>query len=230
MPHAVPAPRKRNSYGKFKSFHKLLRKVHSNDLCSSFIAMNSIQDPSKKTSINSLLNPEASSAAYTSSIAASLNQAPHGQQLDVYETSFVNGSSFHLRAADWTMADDASKRKGEAGSTRLYQHMTPQEAYAGSSSVHAPRMGRTRVDGGAHYTLEGGQPAWHPQQNPANMPYGAPVVAPLYSDERTGESGPINCHQPLIFCIAISGDYQSHSQFIFIPPAPPFYAIDIHAR
>ncbi|KAF9464272.1 hypothetical protein BDZ94DRAFT_1297282 [Collybia nuda] len=160
--------------------------------------MNSIQDPSKKTSITSLLNPEASSGAYTSSLAASLNQTPHGQQLDVYGTSFVNGSSFNLRAADWNMADDVSKRKGETGA-RLYQHMSAQEPYVGSSSAHTPRMGRGRMDEAPHYAIEGGQAAWHPAppQNPANMPYGAPVVPPLYSDERT----------------AISGDYQSHNNY-----------------
>lgn len=174
--------------------------------CSSFVAMNSMQDPSKKTSITSLLNPEASSGAFTSSLAASLNQAPHGQQLDVYGTSFVNGSSFNLRAADWNMADDISKRKGETGA-RIYQHMTAQEPYVGSSSAHTPRIGRARVEEGPHYAMEGGQAAWHPPQlqNPANMPYGAPVVAPLYSDERTGESGAITCHQLLIFCSHIRG-------------------------
>jgi hypothetical protein len=154
----------------------------------SIVAMNSVQDPSKKTSITSLLNPEASSVAFTSSIPASLNPnqvSPHVPQIDVYGTSFANGSSFNLRAADWNMADDASKHSAENGA-RLYQHIR-HDAYIESSSTHPPRMAaRSRVDEPSHYTMAGSQAIWHPPQDPASMPYGAPVVAPLYSDERTG--------------------------------------------
>lgn len=169
-------------------------------LSSSSVAMNSVQDPSKKTSITSLLNPEASSVAYTSSISASLNPnqvPPHGPQIDVYGTSFANGSSFNLRAADWNMQEEASKRRVE-NSARLYQHMG-HDGYVGSSSAHSPRMSRPRVDEPSQYNMGGSQPVWHPPQDPASMPYGAPVVPPLYSDERTGESDAIKYHHRLIF-------------------------------
>jgi lysine-specific demethylase 3 len=145
--------------------------------------MNSIQDPSKKTSINSLLNPEASSAAFNqiSNLSPSLvpNQAPpHGPQMDNFNGSFTNGSSFHLRAADWS-----DKRKVENGATGAQRHY--QQSAIDTPEVYAeglpPRIVRPPTDesNGAYSSM--GDEVWQPP-----MPYGAPVIAPLYSDERTG--------------------------------------------
>jgi len=143
--------------------------------------MNSIQDPSKKTSINSLLNPEASSAVAFSNQIPNLppllgpNRVP--PQIDSYPGSFANGAApFHLRAADWS-----DKRKHEGGTTGTQRHYqqptidTPEVYVEGQS----PRIVRPPVDeGGTTYPPMAGE-VW--------PTYGAPVIAPLYSDERTGE-------------------------------------------
>lgn len=144
--------------------------------------MNSIQDPSKKTSINSLLNPEASSTAFSNQIpnlAASNQLQPHGQHLDVYNAPFVTGSSFNLRAADWSVSDDAGKRKSENSMRHYHHNIGSSDAY----SEHAtPRMARAR-DHSNGYGVDGH--VWQQQQD---VPYGAAGVAPMYSDERTGLS------------------------------------------
>lgn len=153
--------------------------------------MNSIQDPSKKTSINSLLNPEASSAAalnnQISNLAPSLAPA-HGPQMDPYPGSFVNGASFHLRAADWS--DKRKVENGTAATQRHYQQhaMDTPEVYA---EGQPPRMNRPPDEVNNTFSSIG-DGVWQPP-----MPYGAPVIAPLYSDERT----------------AISGDYQTHGNY-----------------
>ena len=146
--------------------------------------MNSLQDPSKKTSINSLLNPEASSAAafnQFSNLSPGLvpNQASaHGPQMETFNGTLQNGSSFHLRAADWS-----DKRKVENGATGVQRHyqqpvMDSQEVY---TEAQPSRMVRPPTDdpNGTYPSM--GDEVW---QSP--MPYGAPVIAPLYSDERTG--------------------------------------------
>jgi lysine-specific demethylase 3 len=148
--------------------------------------MNSIHDPSKKTSINSLLNPEASSAAafsnHISNLAPALspNHVPqHAPQMDPYTGSFVNGASFHLRAADWS-----DKRKVENGATSAQRHY--QQPPIDSSEVYAeaqhPRMARQPVDEPGNTYTSMADEVWQPP-----MHYGAPVIAPLYSDERTGQ-------------------------------------------
>jgi [histone H3]-dimethyl-L-lysine9 demethylase len=146
--------------------------------------MNSIQDPSKKASINSLLNPEASSAAAFHQISnltpLTQNQAPaHGSQMDPYAGSFVNGSSFHLRAADW--GDKRKVENGTTGAQRHYQHpaIDSPEVYA---EGQPPRLGRPPPDEGHSAYSSMGDEVW-----PPSMPYGAPVIPPLYSDERTGQ-------------------------------------------
>jgi hypothetical protein len=45
---------------------------------------------------------------------------------------------------------------------------------------------RPRIDGSMNY-MEGG--VWPAAHEIAAVPYGAPVISPMYSDERTGEHG-----------------------------------------
>ncbi|GLB33276.1 putative clavaminate synthase-like protein [Lyophyllum shimeji] len=149
--------------------------------------MNSIPDLAKKTSINSLLNPEASSDAFNSQIpnlTASLNNhqgQPHAQQVDVYGQPYVAPPSFNLRAASWGGPDD--RRKAENGTRHYGQGM---EVYGEQTTS---RIARGREDGGG-YALDGN--LWPTQQD---VVYGTSAIAPMYSDERT----------------ALSGDYPHHA-------------------
>ncbi|KAG5643259.1 hypothetical protein DXG03_001269 [Asterophora parasitica] len=140
--------------------------------------MNSIPDLAKKTSINSLLNPEASSDAFNSQIPnpnASLNthQAqPHAHQ--VYGASYDTTPSFNLRAASWGGHDD--RRKPAENTTRHYAHHHDLDGYAEQAE---PRASRVREDAGG-YAVDAGM--WQAQQE-GN--YGLPAITPMYSDERT---------------------------------------------
>ncbi|KAF5372048.1 hypothetical protein D9615_008080 [Tricholomella constricta] len=144
--------------------------------------MNSIPDLAKKTSINSLLNPEASSDAFNSQIpnlTASLNThqvQPHAQQLDAYGPSYVTPPSFNLRAASWGGPDD--RRKPENAS-RHYNH----QGMSSYSEQATPRVVRPRDDVGS-YPLDANM--WQAQHE-GN--YSAPAITPMYSDERTALSG-----------------------------------------
>jgi len=177
--------------------------------------MNSITDPSKKTSINSLLNPEASSTSFSVSVAsANQPQAPHHHHPDQYSPAFANnGSSFHLRAADWSISDDPAKRKLENGGRYHYQHSPDSSPIYAAQT--APRIHKTRDD---LYGMEG--QVWQSHQD---MAYATPVIAPMYSDERTGSShipkkrmqaDPTDSVSPSLSRAAISGDYPSHSQYL----------------
>lgn len=154
--------------------------------------MNSLNDPSKKTSINSLLNPQDASVAFpaqpphlTASLAPNPGH-PHNQQgVPVYAPYSAN-ASFNLRAASWDMSEDAAKRKPENGATaqRHYHHpsMNSAEAYTEHPGT---RLVRPRLDESNNYPID--NQVWPAQPDIANMPYGAPVMAPMYSDERTGK-------------------------------------------
>jgi [histone H3]-dimethyl-L-lysine9 demethylase len=147
--------------------------------------MNSIQDPTKKTSINSLLNPEASSAAAFNQISnltpLSPNQVQtHGPQMNPYASGpYENAATFHLRAADW----GNDKRKVETGATGAQRHFTHPSIDSSEIYVEGqpPRLDRPPPDEGNSIFHSIADDVW---QTP--MPYGAPVIGPLYSDERTG--------------------------------------------
>lgn len=151
--------------------------------------MNALRDPSKKASITSLLNPQEASVAFPAhlpNLAASVNPGqPHDHQNGaVYGSSYPNGSSFNLRAANWDMADEAAKRKGENGARQYQPQMNPPNGniYADAS---APRMIRGRPEEAQQYPVS--VQVWNAPPNGAHMPYGAPVIPPMYSDERTGK-------------------------------------------
>lgn len=155
-------------------------------------AMNTINDPTKRTSINSLLNPQDASAFPAQlpilPVSVGTNQGPpHDHNgVPVYGPSFSNASSFNLRAANWDMSDDATKRKAaENGATAQRQYSHPHMTSGDVYEHHTPRLVRPRMEGDSNgYPIDGSQ-MWTPQQDVANMPYGTPVIAPLYSDERT---------------------------------------------
>jgi lysine-specific demethylase 3 len=140
--------------------------------------MNALQDLSKKTSINSLLNPQEASA-FPASVGA--NPGHHDNQGVIYATSFSNASSFHLRAASWDSVNE-TKRRAENGANG-HHHLHPHQLTETYSDSRAPRMPRSRMGDIQPFPIEG--PVWQPQQDVANMSYGASVVPPLYSAERT---------------------------------------------
>ncbi|KAF8164873.1 hypothetical protein B0H34DRAFT_686986 [Crassisporium funariophilum] len=174
--------------------------------------MNALQDPSKKTSINSLLNPQEASGypAHLSNVnlgttSAAVNHGHPHQAPPMYPSPYAAPANFHLRAANWDAVDDTHKRKVANGaqSHRHYQqHLQmalppPSDMYA---DPHASRnMMRARMDDSAAYPNDGHvwQPSQQPQHPVSDMPYGGPVISAMYSDERT----------------ALSGDYQSQSNY-----------------
>jgi hypothetical protein len=72
---------------------------------------------------------------------------------------------------------------------------------------------RPRLDASANY-MEG--TLWNASHEIATIPYGTPLLMPLYSDERTGQdnftlrAGPQFNRSPHI--LAISGDFPQHSR------------------
>ena len=137
-------------------------------------AMHALQDPSKKTSINSLLNPQEYPAHLGALGPSPL--VPNHAQSSTHPTYYAPGyeaSSYNLRAASWDMADDHHRRRA-AVAHQVHDHRPYQDEAANShveqhhpSNNYAyhqpPRMARQRAD---------------------ELPYGA--IASMYSEERTG--------------------------------------------
>jgi hypothetical protein len=148
--------------------------------------MNGLNDSNKRTSISQLLNPASRETTSFASRQAltSINsvQPQQQQQPSQYQNSFQN--SFHLRAASWDQVhDDPTKRRSDNGtsSSRTYHHpqMNPVDVYG----EHPPRP---RLDDPNNFAMDGPVPVWTPAHEIANIAYGAPVIPPMYSDERTG--------------------------------------------
>ncbi|TFK74360.1 hypothetical protein BDN72DRAFT_812710 [Pluteus cervinus] len=187
--------------------------------------MHNFNDPARRTSINSLLNPPDASAypaqptTHLPSSPSSSNQSPSRDHRSVslpalhnsgYSTPYSNGASYSLRAANWDMSEDANKlTKSENNSPQRHRHFSqphqPQLNTAApstyTSDVHASPMPGLRMGDSSPFL--GGQ-MWSQQpQQVQNMQY-SPPIAPLYSDERT----------------AISGDYQPQNGD-YSPRYPP---------
>lgn len=161
----------------------------SQDFISPPLIMNALRDPSKKASITSLLNPQDASVAFPAhlpNLAASVNLGqPHDHQNGaVYGSSYPNGSSFNLRAANWDMADEAAKRKGEIGTRQYPPQMNPINGTMYPEG-NVPRMARGRPEEAQQYPVS--VQVWNAPPNGAHMSYGAPVIPSMYSDERTGK-------------------------------------------
>ena len=149
--------------------------------------MNPVNDPARKTSIVSLLNPQDAPFPPRNTAALVHHHATPQMPPMAYASPQQIGASFHLRAAEWDSA--ASRRRPlSEGSASLQHnhyhdsppHMAPSVAY----TDHDARIPRQRPDDHPRYPSQG--PIWgHPQQDPAGMPY-APK-APHNSAEREGE-------------------------------------------
>lgn len=159
--------------------------------------MHALQDPSKKTSINSLLNPQEYPAHLGGLGPSPL--VPNHAQSSTHPTYYAPGyepNSYNLRAASWDMADDPHRRKAavahQVHDHRPYQEEAPnahveQHHPSNNYAYHQPpRMARQRADEPQSYGGNGA--VWPTQQrhDSSNMPYGAPAIAPMYSEERTG--------------------------------------------
>ena len=144
--------------------------------------MNGFNDSHKRTSISQLLNPAISlqSSAYPPPPAIAAGPAQtHNEQQGV--PSFQQ--SYGLRAASWDRQDEGTGRNQDNPPTpsRPYQQMHPPDVYGDQPA----RPTRSRADDSNGFSVENA--GWHPPHEIANLSYGAPVIAPMYSDERTGE-------------------------------------------
>lgn len=159
-------------------------------------AMNGMHD--KRTSISQLLNPSSdSSAAFAhpahltnlpSSPGLSQYQHPQHPPHPPYPQQPDSGASFHLRAASWEPVNDdpnAPKRRPDAGPPTGRSYPMPPQMYAEMTGDMAQRQQRQRMDEHPNFVMPTGP--WPPQPDVANVPYGSPIVAPVYSDERTCE-------------------------------------------
>jgi [histone H3]-dimethyl-L-lysine9 demethylase len=148
-------------------------------------SMNALQDPTKKPSINSLLNPQESSAHPVGT--------NHGQNQSNQSASMFQYGPYNLRAANWDPDDDPHKRRPVNGTHNVHrqyqQHPTlpPTSSPHNFVDVHASRlMMRPRIDESPMYTSEGQM--WqhkHPQQH-SHAVSAMPHPSAMYSDERTG--------------------------------------------
>ncbi|KAH0586927.1 hypothetical protein H2248_005761 [Termitomyces sp. 'cryptogamus'] len=117
--------------------------------------MDAIPDLAKKTSINSLLNPEASTATSTSTGGGVVPYAPYGvggPGVDVYGP-YVAGSTFGLRAASWGGGgghghDDRRKEQARYETADVYGRGR-EDGYTGMWAGGGPEYGH-----GAMYSDE----------------------------------------------------------------------------
>ena len=171
------------------------RKSRSSSASDTFFqhssSMNALQDPTKKPSINSLLNPQES-LAHPGGTNHAQNQSNQSSSM------FQYGSvpSYHLRAASWDPDDDPHKLRPLNGvhdvDSQYQQHPTlpPAPLPHNYGDAHASRlMVRPRIDESPMYAGEG--QVWQPknsyqQQQHQHAVSGMPYASVLYSDERTG--------------------------------------------
>lgn len=158
-------------------------------------AMNGMHD--KRTSISQLLNPSSDSSAFPHPThlpglspppgvsqyqhLPHLPQGPYPQQPD-------SGSSFHLRAASWEPVNDdpnAPKRRPDAGPPTGRSYQMPPQMYVEMNGDISQRQPRPGMDGHGNFTMPTGP--WPQQPDVSSVTYGSPIVAPMYSDERTCE-------------------------------------------
>lgn len=171
--------------------------------------MNGLHDQNhKRTSINELLNPVANAPAsgsldpaYSPPPLGTIPSPPYAHAPRVPTASSYHsgmssapGSSFSLRAASW---DHASSSESEVGRSQAAESPTacryasgnshPHQAHSHQSQPHAPypdQYHRSRLVGEpANYGID--IASWTP--NPHHPHYGAQILTPMYSDERTGQ-------------------------------------------
>jgi len=141
-----------------------------------------LNDVHKRTSISQLLNPLANTSHEVSPSSPSrepgVPPAPPQNGQNGHQEGSTPGSSFQLRSASWELSQGPKRTDGPDPSRPF--HFSPfPEGYAPDA-----RVARPRDDAG---NLGGPSGAWPAPHEVSNMPYGTPVLAPMYSDERTGE-------------------------------------------
>ena len=149
--------------------------------------MNALQDPTKKPSINSLLNPQES---LVHPVGTNHGQDQSNQQSSMFQYGSV--PSYHLRAASWDPDDDPHKLRplnGAHDADRQYQQystLPPTPSPHNYGDAHASRlMMRPRIDESSMYAGEG--QVWQPKHShQQQQQHQHAVSGMLYSDERTG--------------------------------------------
>lgn len=155
------------------------RSTERSTLCNMNAPMN---DSHKRTSISQLLNPLGAVSeqpmSRTPTIPSSMPSAPsqNGQDVQQDGSSLHSpGSSFQLRSASWEQGggdgQSPSKRPDGPDPSRPY-HYTP---FTDGYGLDARTVRPSAPSG-----------PWPASHEVPNMPYGTPVIAPMYSDERTG--------------------------------------------
>ncbi|KAH7930065.1 Clavaminate synthase-like protein [Leucogyrophana mollusca] len=162
--------------------------------------MNGLHDSHKRTSISQLLNPSSDSSSSYSHAAqlpslsspAGLSQYhnPQNNPQGGYGQPIEAGSSFHLRAASWDHVSEdqsAAKRRIDNGVAAGRSYPMPPQIYPDVNGDMAARQARARMEEPGNFGMAGS--AWPSHPEASNVSYGPPVVAPMYSDERTSLSG-----------------------------------------
>lgn len=147
-----------------------------------------IGDSNKRTSISQLLNPlgnDSPEATPQSSISLERTPAPTSPNVQNAqnggESSLIpspSSSSFQLRSASWEQRNSQSTGTDGLDSSRPFHYIPYSESPGGD----ARGTSRSR-DGASNSPGHGG--AWPARHEVPNMPYGTPVIAPMYSAERT---------------------------------------------
>lgn len=156
-----------------------------------------LNDANKRTSISQLLNPLAnnqqvdsttlppqSEETVLSEALRASQSGPSRNDVNGHQEDSSPGSSFQLRSASWELSQNGKRPEGPDPS-RPY-HFTPYP------DGHVPDPRTTRPREGS-MNAGGSNGAWPAPHEVSNMPYGTPVLAPSYSDERTGELLDIAC-------------------------------------
>lgn len=167
-----------------------------------------LNDVHKRTSISQLLNPLANSGSRTeppispSRLPALVSAGPSSPSQDgtsqneqLLDASNP-GSSFQLRSASWDPLRQTLKRPDGPEANRPYHFHSFTEGFAADPRAARPRDGTGNSNGSSG--------VWPAPHEMPNMGYGTPVLAPLYSDERTGElSNSLDVQDANIACTSL---------------------------
>jgi lysine-specific demethylase 3 len=160
--------------------------------------MNPVHDPTRKTSINSLLNPQDASFSphshgplplpipHSPSHVHHHSATPQMPPLP-YASPHRTGASYNLRAADWDTTTSRQRHPIENTASLQHNHYHDSSSHMPTSVSypdHDARIHRQRVDDHVRYPSQG-QMWMSAQQDVAGMPY-APKP-PHNSTEREGE-------------------------------------------
>ncbi|KAH9483086.1 Lysine-specific demethylase 3A [Psilocybe cubensis] len=149
--------------------------------------MNGLQDPTKKTSITSLLNPQNASALHSSPLnnsnSPSINHGPTQTPSAFYDSPYTTSPVYNLRAANWDPTSESSQQKSVSSGVQ-YHHEYPQQSHSAMAAVahpqsngysyplNPPTTARTRVGHSNGYPAE--QPDWQPRPQ-SHQPSGSHV-------------------------------------------------------